>query len=135
MKLPKGKNLILFDGYCHLCSWSVRTILRFDKKQKFLFSPLSSEYGKAHIADFQIAKDVDSVILIKDGEVFTKAKAALMIADELGGIFLILGMFKVFSFPFLNSIYDFVAKNRNKWFGRKNVCMMPTNEQKEQFLL
>lgn len=134
MKLPEDKNLVLFDGYCHMCSRFVRTILRFDKKQHFLFAPLSGETGAYWIEKLHVPKEVDSVILVRHDEYLIKSEAILKIAKQLGGIFWFIRIFRIIPLKARDKFYDFVARNRFKWFGKRNSCMIPSEKQRKQFI-
>jgi predicted DCC family thiol-disulfide oxidoreductase YuxK len=128
-------NIILFDGVCNLCNHSVQFIIKHDKKGKFRFASLQSNFGKAQISKYQIDPNkTNSVIFIKGEKVFTRSSAALKIVKDLNGLWPILYIF-IFIPPFIrNFIYDFIAKNRYKWFGKKESCMVPLPELKSKFL-
>lgn len=134
--LPKNKQLILFDGVCNLCNSSVNFVIKHDKKNKFLFTPLQSELASQIVEEFQIdRKKTDSILLYTPEKVITyKSTAALKIASYLGFPINILSVFLIIPAIIRNWIYDFIAKNRYKWFGKKEVCMIPTPELKSKFL-
>ena len=134
--LPEHKKLILFDGVCNLCNRSIQYVIKFDKKDQFLFTALQSETGKYLIDKFNIdATKTDSVLLYNPMKgIDTKSTAALKIAYQLGFPHRILCVFFIIP-PFIrNWVYDFIAKNRYKWFGKKEACMIPTPELKAKFL-
>jgi predicted DCC family thiol-disulfide oxidoreductase YuxK len=134
--LPQNKKIILFDGICNLCDATVQFIIRHDKKDVFRFVALQSDLGK-EITNY-IGLDTsktDSIILYEPGNAYYyKAEAALKIAKELGGIYSFLSIFSIFPNWLSNRIYDFVAANRYKWYGKKEKCMIPTPEMKAKFL-
>jgi predicted DCC family thiol-disulfide oxidoreductase YuxK len=134
--LPKNKNIILFDGVCNLCDASVQFIIKHDTKDLFRFVALQSDLGIEIINYIGIdAKNTDSIILYKPGiAYYYKSSAALEIAKELGGLFSFGTVFKVIPEIFRNQIYDYIAKNRYKWYGKKESCMLPTAELKAKFL-
>jgi len=134
MELPHGKSLILFDGYCHVCSRFVRFILKYDRKEVFLFAPLGSRAGLFWKEKRQISESVDSVILIEQDTFLIKSDAVLKIAKRLGGFFKLLFVFRVISQSRRDRIYDLIARNRFRWFGRRESCMLPTKEQSARFL-
>ncbi len=134
MFLPDGKILILFDGYCHLCSRTVQVILKFDKKRKFVFAPLSSTTGIHFKEKYHITKQTDSVILIKANVCNIKSEAVLEIADSLGGLFKLLLIFRIIPRKWRDKLYDCVARNRFRWFGKRSSCLMPPKGQEQQFL-
>lgn len=135
--VPKHKQLILFDGVCNLCNSSVvYTIIR-DKNDVFLFAPLQSKIGEAIINEFNIdTTETDSILLYnpETRTVFSKSTAALKVAKSLSFPVNILSIFIVIPSFIRNWVYDFIAKNRYKWYGRKESCMIPTPELKNKFL-
>jgi len=134
--MEKGKKIILFDGVCNLCNSSVQFVIKRDKKDVFRYAALQSEVGQQLVNQRHIdTSKVDSIILIEPGVAyFTKSDAALEIAKDLGGIWKLSAIFTWIPTSIRNSIYDFVAKNRYKWFGKKESCMIPTPELKAKFL-
>lgn len=134
--LPKDKKIILFDGICNLCNDSVLKVIQNDKKNVFLFASLQSNIGKEIIAHLGIdINSIDSIILYEPGVSYDiKSTAALKIMKEFKGIWLLTQVFMVLPENFRNVVYNFIAKNRYKWFGKKEQCMIPTPELKEKFL-
>ncbi|TRX42844.1 thiol-disulfide oxidoreductase DCC family protein [Flavobacterium restrictum] len=135
-KLPKNKQIILFDGVCNLCDTAVQFIIKQDKKDVFRFVALQSDLGLEILQHIGIDQTkIDSIILYKPGiAYFYKAAAAIEIARELGGIFTLSAVFKIIPEKVSNCIYDYIAKNRYHWFGKKESCMIPTPELKNKFL-
>jgi len=135
-KLPKDKKIILFDGVCNLCNSAVQFIIKHDKKDVFRFVALQSDLGLEickHIGVDQ--KSMDSIILYVPGiAYYYKSEAALEIASQLGSFYSLLAIFKILPSKFSNFIYDWIARNRYKWFGKKESCMIPTPELKSKFL-
>ena len=132
----ENKKIILFDGVCNLCNGSIRFVIKRDKKDRFRYAALQSEIGRklASERNIDISK-VDSIILIEPGVAyFTKSEAALKIGQSLGGIWMFVAVFNLIPSGLLNIVYDFIAKNRYRWFGKKEVCMIPTPELKAKFL-
>jgi len=134
--IPKNKKIILFDGICNLCNDVVLKVIKYDKKNIFLFSSLQSKIGK-EITDhlgIDISK-IDSIILYEPGVSYDiKSTAALKIIQDFKGIWSLTYILFLFPEGFRNLIYDYIAKNRYKWFGKKEKCMIPTPELKEKFL-
>jgi len=135
-QLPKHKKLILFDGVCNLCNSSVLYVIKHDRKNTFLFAPLQSEIGQKIINQYNIdPSKTDSILLYsKEKGVKTKSTAAIHIAKALGFPRTMLSVFLIFPSFIRNSVYDFIAKNRYKWYGKKESCMIPTPELKAKFL-
>ena len=136
MDIPKNKKIILFDGICNLCNDVVLKVIKYDKKNIFLFSSLQSKIGK-EITDhlgIDISK-IDSIILYEPGVSYDiKSTAALKIIQDFKGIWSLTYILFLFPEGFRNLIYDYIAKNRYKWFGKKEKCMIPSSELKEKFL-
>ncbi|WP_127136705.1 thiol-disulfide oxidoreductase DCC family protein [Flagellimonas oceanensis] len=132
----ENKKIILFDGVCNLCNSSVQFVIKRDKKDIFRYAALQSETGQELVKQRHIdTSKVDSIILIEPGVAYyTKSDAALEIAQELGGLWKLSTIFTWIPTCIRNSIYDFVAKNRYKWFGKQESCMIPTPELKAKFL-
>ena len=136
MELPQNKKIVLFDGVCNLCDGMVQLLIKKDKNDVFRFVMLQSDLGKK-ITDYIGVDTVktDSIILYEPGHAYhVKADAAIQIAKNIGGIYSLLDIFSIFPSWLKNSVYDFVAKNRYKWFGKKEACMIPTPEIKAKFL-
>lgn len=127
-------GIILFDGECNFCNSSVQFIIKRDKKAYFTFTSLQSEIGKTYRKQFSIPKDVDSLILIEGGHCYMKSSAALRICKKLDGGWKILSSFLLIPSPLRNVCYDVIAKNRYKWFGKQERCMLPSPEIKKRFL-
>ncbi len=136
MKLPHDKKIILFDGVCNLCDATVQELIRKDKNDVFRFAALQSETGKEIVNYIGIdTSKIDSIILYEPGKAYhIKAEAAIEIAKSIGGVYSLLALFTVFPNWIKNSVYDFIARNRYKWYGKKESCMMPTPELKAKFL-
>lgn len=134
--IPEEKKLILFDGVCNLCNSSIQFVIKHDKKDIFLFAPLQSNVGQQIITHFKIdTAKTDSILLYtKKKGIDYKSAAALKIASNLGFPINLISIFFIIP-PFIrNWIYDFIARNRYKWYGKKNECMIPTPELKSKFL-
>jgi len=128
-------KIILFDGVCNLCNGAVTFIIKRDKKDVFKFAALQSEIGQELISKFNIdTEKVDSIILIDGEKYYSKSSAALRISKDLSGAYPLLFGFMVVPKFIRNSVYDYIAKNRYKWFGKKESCMIPTSELKAKFL-
>ncbi len=134
--IPKDKKVILTDGVCNLCNSVVLKIIKYDKKDTFLFANLQSEFGKK-LTDYLgvDTKKIDAIILYEPGVAYEiKSTAALKIMQDFGGIWTLTKILLIFPVSFRDVIYDIIAKNRYKWFGKKESCMMPTSEIKAKFL-
>lgn len=131
----QNKKTILFDGVCNLCNGSVVFIIKRDKKDVFRFAAIQSDEGRELIKKHKIdTSKVDSILLIDDERYFSKSTAALKIARHLSGGYPLLYGFMILPRFFRNWVYDIIARNRYKWFGKKESCMIPTPELKSKFL-
>ncbi|MEN3324205.1 DCC1-like thiol-disulfide oxidoreductase family protein [Mariniflexile soesokkakense] len=134
--LPNHKKLILFDGVCNLCNTSVQYVIKHDNKNIFMFTPLQSKVGQQIIKKYQIdTNKVDSILLYTPEKgIDYKSTAALKIASHLGFPQSLITVFFIIP-PFIrNWVYDYIAKNRYKWYGKKESCWIPTPELKSKFL-
>lgn len=128
-------KIVLFDGVCNLCNSSVNFVIKRDKKNIFKFAPLQSEIGRELTSKFSIdTSKVDSIILIDGEKHYEKSSAALYIAKNLSGAYPLLFGFMIMPKFIRNAVYDYIARNRYKWFGKKDSCMIPTKELKSKFL-
>ena len=134
--LPKNKKIILFDGICNLCNNSVLKVIKYDRNNVFLFTALQSEKGKEIINHLGIdISTIDSIILYEPGVSYDiKSTAALKIMQDFTGIWKLSNILLLLPEGFRNLVYDYIAKNRYKWFGKKETCMIPTPELKIKFL-
>lgn len=135
-QLPEHKQLILFDGICNLCNSSINYVIKHDKKNVFMFAPLQSEAGKEIIEKFNLgASKTDSILLYSEEKgLKIKSSAALAIASKLGLPSNLMTIFYIIPTFMRNWVYDYVAKNRYKWYGKKEVCMIPSPELQAKFL-
>src|SRR5690606_1482082 len=132
-----NKKIVLFDAICNLCTGTVTFIIKRDGKDKFRFASLQSEVGKQLMEERHIDPSSNNSIIVIEPQVayYVKSTAAIEIAKELGGLWPVLQVFS-YLLPegIRDSIYEFIAKNRYKWFGKKDSCMIPTPVLKSKFL-
>ncbi|WP_418509881.1 thiol-disulfide oxidoreductase DCC family protein [Corallibacter sp.] len=135
-KFPKNKQLVLFDGVCNLCNTSIQYIIKRDSKNLFMFTALQSDFGKHIISHFNIdTTKIDSIILYHPEKgISYKSTAALKIAAKLGFPLNLMAVFLLVPAFIRNWVYDFIAKNRYKWYGKKEACMIPSPELKNKFI-
>jgi len=135
-ELPKGKHIVLFDGVCNFCNDSVRFIIKRDRKDLYRFASLQSKLGQELTAERGIdTENVDSIILIQPGEAYyLKSDAALRIAKNLKGLYPALFIFFYLPRGLRDFFYDIIARNRYKWFGKKEACPMPSAHEQAKFL-
>lgn len=127
-------KIVLFDGVCNFCNSSVQFIIKHDTSNSLKFASLQSSIGQALLNKYAIPKDVDSVIFIENNQAYTKSSAALKIANYFGGFWKLLQIFMIVPTFIRNFFYDIIAKNRYRWFGKKDSCMLPSPEIRNRFL-
>lgn len=134
--LPLDKKIILFDGVCNLCETSVQYVIKHDKKDIFRFVALQSDLGQKILKHIGInPAHIDSIVLYQPGVAyFYKSTAAIEIAKGLSGIFSVASVFRILPSGLRDTIYDYVATNRYKWYGKKESCLLPTTELMSKFL-
>jgi predicted DCC family thiol-disulfide oxidoreductase YuxK len=127
------RQIIFFDGVCNLCNGFVDFLVSRDKEQVFFFAPLQGETARLRLAADVPAK-LNSVVLWNQGQILEKSDAALMILQQLGGIWWLSRLFWIVPAFLRDLIYDLVAVNRYRLFGRRETCRLPTPEEKARFL-
>ena len=135
--LPQHKKIILFDGLCNLCDASVQFIIKRDSKDVFRFVSLQSNLGQQIVQHLEIdTQKVDSILLYNSVQntYLNKSEAVFEIVKSIGGIFYCLLIFRLIPIAITNKIYDFIARNRYRWFGEKKSCLVPTKELESKFL-
>jgi predicted DCC family thiol-disulfide oxidoreductase YuxK len=131
---PTQHPVILFDGECNLCNGAVQLVIRHDKKHTFRFAALQSPFGQTLKQTHNIPPSLDSFLLLDNKELHSQSTAALRVAKRLNGIWPVLYVFIIIP-PFIrNGVYNFIARNRYKWFGKRDHCMIPTPELKSLFI-
>jgi len=131
-----NKKIILFDGVCNLCNSSVQFAIKRDENDIFRYAAIQSETGKKLLDERNIdTNEIDSIILIEPNiAYYTKSTAALEIGKDLKGLGTISSILLWLPESFRNIVYDFIAVNRYKWYGKKEACMIPTEELKSKFI-
>jgi predicted DCC family thiol-disulfide oxidoreductase YuxK len=134
--LPENKQpIILFDGVCNLCNGAVQYVIKHDAQKQFQFASLQSNFGQQVLAKHNLSNaDFSSFILLKNGKIYLKSTAALLVAKQLKGAVSWLYLFRVVPTFIRNGVYNIIAKNRYKWFGKQDACWLPTTELKARFL-
>ena len=132
---PDDRAVIVFDGMCVMCSRFMRFILRHDPQYQFNFLPAQSPTGEALFKHYgMMSDDYDSVLLIKNGELLIKLDATIAIFTSLGWPWKIAVLGRLLPKFLANPLYNFIARNRFNWFGRQEVCFIPTAQEQERFL-
>ncbi len=127
--------ILLFDGVCNLCNASVQWMLKHDRRGQFRFAALQSEIGQQLLLRHGLAcEHFDTVVLAVGERIFVRSDAPLEILRRLGGFWRLLYFFKIVPRPLRDALYNFVARNRYRWFGRREECMLPRPEWTGRFL-
>lgn len=131
-----AKDLILFDGVCNLCESSVLFIIKRDSCSRFQFCSLQSNAAKKILEEYQYADTVlASVLLLSEGELYGKSRAALRITRHLDGAWPMFYYLFIWVPAFIaDPMYDFVGSRRYKWFGKKEACWIPGEELQQRFI-
>ena len=134
--LAQHKKIILFDGLCNLCDATVQFIIKRDTKDVFRFVSLQSDLGRELLQKLPIEFQLtDSVFLYESEKVFFyKSQAVFEIVKSIGGIYYCLLIFKLLPNTITNAVYDFIAKNRYRWWGKKESCLVPSKDLQSKFL-
>ncbi len=134
-KIKNGQSLVLFDGICHFCNNTVNFIINRDPEKKFVFAPLQSDLARNALDNFsENSIRIDTIILIQHNKIYRRSRAALEIVKQLNGLWPLCYICIAVPGFIRDLIYDLIAKNRYKWFGRLDACCLPTPEMRERFL-
>lgn len=127
--------VILFDGVCNLCNGAVQFVIKHDEKGQFRFASLQGEHGQQLLKQYNLSPvDLDSFVLIQGDVAYSKSTAALLVAKQLKGVVKSLYVFRIIPAFIRDGIYNFIARNRYRWFGRKESCMIPSVDLRARFL-
>ena len=134
-KIESLEKIVLYDGVCNFCNSSVKFILKHERSNELKFAALQSDIGREILEEHgEKSTDFDSIILMDEGRLFKKSRAAFRIAKHLKypyAAFNVIGVLPAF---FTDFFYDLVAKNRYKIFGRSDACMLPSPEMRMRFI-
>lgn len=131
----EGKKIILFDGVCNLCNGAINFIIKRDKKDIFRYASLQSDVGLKLTKERGIdTSKMDTFLLIESDKYYHKSTAALHIARQLSGVYPLFSIFLIIPKPIRNWVYGIISKNRYKWFGKNESCLIPTPKLKSLFI-
>lgn len=135
MSIPAGKSVLLFDGICVLCNHTVPFVVKHDRHKKILMAALQSEAGQQLLLKYGLPlENFKTFVFIENSVAYTRSTAALKFFRALGGFYKILYAFMIIPRPLRDWVYDLVSKNRYHWFGRRDICLVPTPEIQDRFL-
>lgn len=131
----KGQSIILFDGVCNFCNSTINFLMKQDTNGAFKFAALQSPAGQQILEQYQLPREnFESFLLIENGKVYKSSSAGLRLYNKLPWYWKWTQVFWIVP-PFIrNGIYNFIARNRYKWFGKREQCMIPTPEMRSRFL-
>lgn len=136
MKSADAPIIIYFDGVCYLCNSLVNFLLKIDKDNRLKFSPLQSNFAERELKNSDInLEEIDSIILQVGSKFFIKSDAVIKIIKEMRWYWQGLLVIKILPKNIRDKLYDFIADHRYKWFGKKDSCMIPTNDVKSRFII
>lgn len=134
-ELAQHQPVLFYDGVCNLCNHWVQLVLKKEKSPVLTFAALQSAAGDAVKTTFGNNPVPDSLILFANGKVYTKSDAALHLTRYMRRGWPLLGALFIFPKFLRNAVYDTIARNRYKWFGQKDQCMVPSPEIRRRFLM
>jgi len=126
--------LIYYDGLCGLCDRFVRFVLTRDRRRRYRFAPLQGETARARLPHLPNPETSNTVILEDDGRLRVRSDAALAILTGLGGACRAAALLRLIPRPLRDAVYDWIARHRFRWFGRRAECRVPNPEERERFL-
>ena len=133
--IPNDHPILLFDGVCNLCNSSVQFLIERDPKRHFRYASLQSETGRQLLAEHGIPGDrLSTVVLIENGRAYTRSEAPLRASRYMSGWWPALSAFRIVPRPLRDLVYDWIARNRYKWFGKQESCWLPSPDLKQLFL-
>ena len=128
-------DVVVFDGVCNLCAFSVKFILEHEAGPTLRFAPLQSDEGSRLMREFGFSpEDAKTFVLVADGKPHVKSDAAIRVAGYLRGGWKLLRLVRIVPRPVRDWAYDLVARNRYRWFVRTDSCMVPTPELRARFV-
>lgn len=132
---PGTGPVVLFDGVCNLCNGTVQFLIRKDRQKKLRFASLQGEFGQRILHDAGLQKtDYASFLFLDNGNIYTHSTGALRVLSHLGGGWKILSCLRVVPRFIRDGVYHFIARNRYRWFGKRESCMVPDEGVRERFL-
>lgn len=133
--METNQPIVFFDGVCNFCNYWVNFAIKRDKEKRLKFASLQGEYAKKILPPLGINQTlVDSVVLVDNGKVYTQSSAAFRICKYLDGGWKLGYGFMIFPKFIRDFLYNILARNRYRWFGKKESCMVPGPGIKERFL-
>lgn len=130
------KPVLLFDGVCNLCNRWVTFVIDRDPQARIVFAPLQSDAARKLLTDHgRDPADMDTVVLIDDGRAYERSEAVLQLVSYLSGPVRLLRLGRILPDKQRDALYDFVARRRYRWFGRRGECRVPEPGDADRFLI
>lgn len=131
--MKNAEYIVFFDGICSLCNRFVDFLSKRDKKEQLKYSSLQGKTALTKVPD-ELREQLKTIVFYKNGELLYESDAAIEIISVLGGIWKLSLILKVFPKFIRNPIYRVIARNRYKWFGKRDTCRMPTPNERLKIL-
>lgn len=127
--------ILLFDGVCNLCNQTVQQVIKADREGIFRFASLQSDFAKEHLKHFNTETEkLETIYLLVDGKIYDRSNAVLEIAKKLGDLWQLFYVFKIVPSFIRDAVYNLISRNRYRWFGKQESCMIPSPELSARFL-
>ena len=126
--------LIYFDGLCGLCDRFVGFVLPRDHKKQYHFAPLQGTTARNRLPESPDPAALSTVVLEDGGRFRVRSDAALAVLAGLGGLWRLAALLRVIPRPIRDGVYDWIARHRFRWFGRREECRVPEPDERERFL-
>lgn len=134
-RFADDQPLIVFDGHCVLCSGWANFVLRHDRRRVYRLLAAQTPLGQALYAHYGLGgDDYQSNLLIASGQVFIKSEGSMRMAEGLGWPWRAAAVFRLLPLRWRDALYDVVARNRIRWFGRREVCYLPDPKDADRFV-
>ena len=125
------QNIILYDGVCGLCNRSVKWLVRHDRRRVLRYASLQSAFAKQRLQGTDLNISSGTIVFLEDGKVYTRSAAVIRILLRMKGIYRLAGVLLVIPGPLRDWVYDWISRNRYRWFGKYDACPMPEPGQRE----
>jgi predicted DCC family thiol-disulfide oxidoreductase YuxK len=133
--MQSNHAIVLFDGVCNLCTSTVQFLIKRDPYGYFMFASLQSAIGRTLLEEHELQPDaLETLVLVEGSRCFTRSDAALRVAPQLSGGWSLLRILWLVPKPIRDWGYTIIARNRYRWFGRREICMVPSRDILDRFL-
>jgi predicted DCC family thiol-disulfide oxidoreductase YuxK len=126
--------VVLFDGVCNLCNGAVNFLIDHDPHKRLRFASLQSPQAQALLTPFLVPPDLDSILFLENGRLYSRSTAILRISGQLDGVWRWGKALLIIPAFLRDAAYKLVARNRYAWFGKRDACRIPTPDLRDRFL-